>query len=182
MATGSILHAPVPRGGKGTFGDTPTQVATSEAQKYSEQVFTWKGMPAAFLSSFPSCPGRQNHDRESRLLLLALAVGLCGIVAALDNQVLGPVVVAAAKVRLENGLGARGVALLGIERCARHVRYHGVAATEGVLGGAQNVVPGCGLGEPHVATVAPEVARLERLSNIFLDNDGATGCVDEPRA
>lgn len=60
------------------------------------------------------------------------------------------------------------------------MRDHGVAAAEGVLGVAQRVVLGCGLGEPHVTTVATELAGLEGVGNILLDNDGATGGVDEP--
>lgn len=60
--------------------------------------------------------------------------------------------------------------------------HHGVAATEGVLGVAQRVVLGSGLGEPDVTAVAAEVAGLERLGDVLLDDDSATGGVDEPRA
>lgn len=59
---------------------------------------------------------------------------------------------------------------------------HGVAATEGVLGVAQRVVLGGGLGEPDITTVAAEVARLEGVSNVLLDDNGTTSSVDEPRA
>jgi hypothetical protein len=62
------------------------------------------------------------------------------------------------------------------------VRDHGVAAAEGVLGVPQDVVLGRRLGEPDVAAVAPEVARLEGVGNVLLDDDGAAGGVDEPRA
>jgi len=36
------------------------------------------------------------------------------------------------------------------------------------------------LREPNVASVAVELAGLEGLGDILLDNDGATGGVDEP--
>jgi hypothetical protein len=56
---------------------------------------------------------------------------------------------------------------------------HGVAAAPGVLGVAQGVVLGGGLGEPDVAAVAGEVAGLEGLGDVLLDDDGAAGGVDE---
>ena len=42
------------------------------------------------------------------------------------------------------------------------------------------VILWCGLWEPHVTTVAAELAVLECFGNVFLDDDGATGGVDEP--
>jgi hypothetical protein len=60
------------------------------------------------------------------------------------------------------------------------VRHHGVAASPGVLRSAERVVLGSGLREPDVTTVATELARLERLGDILLDDDGTTGGVDEP--
>lgn len=84
----------------------------------------------------------------------------------------------AGEVGLEDGLGAGGVSLLSVDRGTRHVRHHGVAAAEGVLGVAQRVVLGRGLGEPHVTSVAAEVAGLEGLGDVFLDDDGTTGGVD----
>ena len=114
--------------------------------------------------------------------LLPLAVRLGGIVAVVDDEVLRAVVELAAEVAGEDGLGALGVALLGVERGAGHVGDHGVAAAEGVLGGAQRVVAGGGLGEPDVTSVAGEVAGLEGGGDILLDDDGATGGVDEVRA
>lgn len=111
--------------------------------------------------------------------LLALAVGLGGVVALVDNQILGAVVLLAGEVAGQDGLCAVGVALLGIERGARHVGDHGVAAAEGVLGGAQGVVLGGRLGEPDVAAVAGEVAGLEGGGDVLLDDDGAAGGVDE---
>lgn len=117
-----------------------------------------------------------------RLSLFALAVGLGGIVTLVDDQVLWTVVVLTGQVAGEDGLGALGVALLGVERGTGHVGNHGVAAAEGVLGSAQDVVAGSGLGEPDIATVAGKVAGLESLSDVLLDDDGATGGVDEVRA
>lgn len=97
----------------------------------------------------------------------------------MDDEVLGPVVVLAAEVAGEDGLGAVGVALLGVEGGAGHVGDHGVAAAEGVLGCAERMLLGRGLGEPDVAAVAGEVAGLEGLRDVFLDDDGAAGGVDE---
>lgn len=86
----------------------------------------------------------------------------------------------ASEVRLEDSLGTISVALLGVERSSRHVRDHGVATTEGVLGVAQDVVLGGGLREPHVTTVAAELAGLEGVGDVLLDDDGTTSGVDEP--
>ncbi len=100
----------------------------------------------------------------------------------MDDKVLWPVVELAGEVALDDGLGAGGVALLGVDRGAGHVGHHGVAAAPGVLGRPQRVVARCGLREPDVATVASQVARLERLGNVLLDDDGAACRVDEPCA
>ena len=100
----------------------------------------------------------------------------------MHNQVLGPVVQPPRQVAVEDGLGAVGVALLRVQRRARHVRHHGVAAAERVLGRAQHVVRRRRLREPHVAAVAAEVARLEGRRDVLLDDDGAAGGVDEPGA
>lgn len=116
-----------------------------------------------------------------RLLLLTLAVGLGGVVTTVDDEVLGAVVELASEVALDDGLGAVGVALLGVQGGTRHVGDHGVAAAEGVLGSSENVVARGGLGEPDITTVAGEVARLEGGGDVLLDNDGATGGVDEVR-
>lgn len=58
---------------------------------------------------------------------------------------------------------------------------HGVTATPvGVLGGAERVVLGGGLGEPDVTSVTAELAGLEGFGDVLLDDDGTTGGVDEP--
>jgi hypothetical protein len=44
------------------------------------------------------------------------------------------------------------------------------------------VVDGGGLREPDITTVACEVARLEGLGDVLLDDDGTTSGVDEVRA
>ena len=44
------------------------------------------------------------------------------------------------------------------------------------------MVLGSGLREPDITSVSPELAGLERIGNILLDDDGTTGGVDEPRA
>lgn len=113
------------------------------------------------------------------LPLLSLAVRLGGVVTTVDDEILGAVVELAGEVAGEDGLGAVSVALLGIERGAGHVGDHGVAAAKGVLGVAEGVVVGRGLGEPDVAAVASEVAGLEGVGDVLLDDDGATGGVDE---
>ncbi|KAI6762943.1 hypothetical protein HG530_008923 [Fusarium avenaceum] len=115
-------------------------------------------------------------------LLLTLAVGLCGVVTLVDDEVCGIVVVAAREVGVDDGLGTVGISDLGIQRSTGHVRNHGVTATPVVLGGSQRVVFRGGLVVPDITTVAGEVTRLEGGSDVLLDNDGATGGVDEVRA
>jgi hypothetical protein len=112
--------------------------------------------------------------------LLALTVGLGGIITLVDDQVLRTVVLTAGEVALEDVLGTVGVADLSIDGGTGHVGNHAVAATPGVLGVAERVVLGGGLGEPDVTTVATEVAGLEGLGDILLDDDGTAGSVDEP--
>jgi hypothetical protein len=112
--------------------------------------------------------------------LLALTVGLGGIITLVDDQVLRTVVLTAGEVALEDVLGTVGVADLSIDGGTGHVGNHAVAATPGVLGVAERVVLGGGLREPDVTTVATEVAGLEGLGDILLDNDGTAGGVDEP--
>lgn len=112
--------------------------------------------------------------------LLALTVGLGDVVTLVDNQVLRAVVLTAREVAVQDVLGALGVANLGIDGGTRHVGDHGVTAAPGVLGVAERVVLGSGLGEPDVTTVAAEMARLESLGDVLLDDDSATGGVDEP--
>jgi hypothetical protein len=142
-------------------------------------------MAARHLSSPPK-PSVSYYSISNlrRLPLLGpLAVGLGGVVTLVNNEVLRPVVLLLGEVGLEDGLGAGGVARLGVERGTRHVGDGGVsggAAPVLVGSGAERVVLGGGLGEPDVTTVAAELARGEGLSNILLHDDGATGGVDEP--
>lgn len=113
--------------------------------------------------------------------LLALTISLGGVVSTLDDEVLGLVVVLAAEVGLEQRLCAGGVALLGVDGGTGHVGDGGVAAAPcAVGGGAEGVLLGCGLDVPDVTTVTAELAGLEGLGDVFLDDDGATGGVDEP--
>jgi hypothetical protein len=60
------------------------------------------------------------------------------------------------------------------------VRDHGVTTAPGVLGVAERVILGGGLGEPDVTTVTAEVAGLEGLGNVLLDNNSTAGSVNEP--
>ena len=72
--------------------------------------------------------------------------------------------------------------LLSIDRGTRHVRNHGIASAPWVLGSSERVLLGRGLWEPDVTAVSAEVAGLERIGDILLDHNGATGGVDEPGA
>lgn len=112
--------------------------------------------------------------------LLTLAIGLGGVVTLVDNQILRAVVLTAGEVRVQDVLGALGVADLGIDGGTGHVGDHGVTTAPGVLGVAERVVLGSGLGEPDVTTVSAEVARLQSLGDVLLDDDSATGSVHEP--
>jgi hypothetical protein len=111
---------------------------------------------------------------------LTLAVRLGRVVALVDNKVLRLVVFTTREVRVEKGLGTSCVALLRIDRGTRHVGNHGVASAPWVLCVAERVVLGRGLREPDVTTVATELSGLERVGDVFLDDNGATGSVDEP--
>ena len=122
--------------------------------------------------------GPQSCKKESCLLALAVSPG--DIVTLVDDQILRAVVLTAGEVAVQDVLGALSIADLGIDRGTRHVGDHGVTATPRVLSVAEWVVLGGGLGEPDITTVAAEVTRLEGLSNVLLDNDSATGSVDEP--
>ena len=86
------------------------------------------------------------------------------------------------QVRLQNRLRSITISLLRIERRTRHVRHHGVSASEGVLGVSEGMVLGCWLREPDVAAVAAEVAGFQGFGDVFFDDDGAAGGVDEPGA
>jgi hypothetical protein len=57
---------------------------------------------------------------------------------------------------------------------------HGIASAPWVLRIAERVILGRGLGEPDITTVSAELTGLERISNILLDDNSATGGVDEP--
>ena len=57
---------------------------------------------------------------------------------------------------------------------------HSVSAAPLVLCGSEWVIAWCWLWEPNVTTVTVELAALERLGNVLLDDDGASGSVNEP--
>lgn len=87
----------------------------------------------------------------------------------------------AREVRIKDSLGTGSISGLSIDRGTRHVRNGGVtAAPGGVRGGTERVVLRSGLDVPDVTTVTTELTRLESGSNILLDDNGATGGVDEP--
>ena len=112
-------------------------------------------------------------DRDS------LTVRLGRVVTAADDEIFRLVVVAARQVAVEDALGAVGVPLLRVDRRARHVRHHGVAAARRVLGRSERMVARRRLWEPHVAAVAVEMARAQGFGDVFLDDDTASGGVDE---
>lgn len=114
--------------------------------------------------------------------LLALAVSLGDVVTSVDDKVLVLVVEAAREVAVQDLLGTLGVPDLGVDGGTGHVGNHGVATAPGALDVTERVVLGGGLREPDVTTVASQVARLDGLGDILLDNDGTTSGVDEPRA
>lgn len=116
------------------------------------------------------------------MLLLALPISLGSVVTLVDNQILRAVVVAAREVAVENVLGALGITDLSIDRSTRHVRNHGVTATPGPFNVTERVVLGSRLREPNVTTVSAQVTALDGFGDIFLDDDGTTSGVDEPRA
>ena len=112
--------------------------------------------------------------------LLALAVSLGGILTLVDNQILRAVVLTTGEVRVQDVLGTLGVADLGVDGGTRHVGDHGVTTAPGVLGVAERVILRSGLGEPNITTVATELTGLQSLGDVLLDDDGATGRVNEP--
>jgi hypothetical protein len=54
---------------------------------------------------------------------LALTVGLGGVVALVDDKVLGPVVLATGEVLVEDGLGTVGVALVTVSKLVKSNGY-----------------------------------------------------------
>ena len=130
----------------------------------------------------PSAGAQSPLQLTISLFFRSLTIRLGCIITLVHDQVLKPIILLATEVALQDALGAFGVALLSVERRARHVWDHRVAATEGVLGVAQRVLCWCWLWEPNIATVATQVARLEGFGNIFFDDDGAAGGVDQPGA
>jgi hypothetical protein len=98
----------------------------------------------------------------------------------MNNQILRTIIMLSTQITLQNTLRTITISLLRIERGARHVRNHGVSASEGVLGIAERMVFWCGLREPDVAAVAAEVTGFESCCNILFYNDGAAGGVYEP--
>lgn len=112
-------------------------------------------------------------------------VRLGGELAVLDNDVFGQLRLTRPNV-VQDVLSASRVALLGIERGARDVRSHRVTTTKlrvpHVAHSAPGVVSRGWLGERHITTVAIELAASKGIRNVFLNTDGTTSGVDEPRA
>jgi len=114
------------------------------------------------------------------LPLLTLAICLCGIVTLVDDQIRRLVVLAATEVAVQDSLGTICVSLLGIQTGTGHVGNHGVSSTVWVLDRAEWVFLRCWLWEPHITTIAAQLTRLDGLGDVLLDDDGATGSVNEP--
>jgi len=115
------------------------------------------------------------------LLLASLTISLGSVLAFVHNKIFGSVVMATGEVRLKDSLGASGVAFLCVNGCARHMGNHSVATAPWVLGISERMILGGGLREPHITAVAVEMAGFQGLGNVFLDHDGTTSGVDEPR-
>jgi hypothetical protein len=60
--------------------------------------------------------------------------------------------------------------------------HYTVTTLYGVLCVSKRVLLGSGLREPDVTAIAVEVAGLESLSGVLLNDDGAAGGVDEVSA
>ena len=117
----------------------------------------------------------------SNLCSEPLAVSLGGIVTLVANKILGLVVLTSGEVALEDSLGASCVADLGVDRGTGHVRNHCVSSAPcAVRRGTERVVGRGWLREPDITTVAAKLSGLEGLGDILLDDNGATGGVDEP--
>ena len=119
---------------------------------------------------------------ERSFLVVPLSVSLCCVVSLVHDQVFWAVVFPPAEVAVQNSLGSGSIPLLRIERSTGHVSDHGISASEWVLCVTERVVLWRWLREPDIAAVAAEVAGLEGFGNVFFDDDGTTGRVDEPRA
>ena len=102
----------------------------------------------------------RSDSHSALLLLVPLSISLSSIVSVFDNQIFRFIIVSSREVRFKNILRTPCITCLGINRCARHVRDHGIPAVHGILGVAERVIFGCWLWEPDVAPVTTEVARL----------------------
>jgi len=85
------------------------------------------------------------------------------------------------QVVINDLLDTIGVSGLGIESCARVVRYHPVTTTQGVLHGSPGVISGSGLDVPDVPRVSIEFTALDGRGDCFFVADRATSGVHQPR-
>lgn len=115
-----------------------------------------------------------------RSFLGSLTIGLGGVVTLVNNQVLRAIVFTTREVTVQNILDTLGVADLGIDGSTRHVGDHRVATTPWTLSIAEWVVLGGRLWVPDITTIATQVAVLDSLSDVFLDDDRTAGSVNEP--
>jgi hypothetical protein len=66
--------------------------------------------------------------------LWTLAISLGRVISVFDNQILGIVVVLAAKIALQDLFGASGISCLRIQAGSTHVRNHSVSSAKRILG------------------------------------------------
>lgn len=100
----------------------------------------------------------------------------------MHDQIVRLVIESVGVIRVEDILRALGITDLSIDRAAGHMRNHGVSTAPWTLDITERVVLWCGLREPNITTITTEMARLDGLSDVLLDNDGSTSGVDEPRS
>jgi len=141
-------------------------------------------MPCWFQPSGLGLVIKHSHLHLTRRFLILsfvgpLAVSLCRIVTLVTDQILWSIVMPSGEVRFQDTLDARGVSGLCVERCTTHMGNHPVAASKRILCIAKRVVLWRRLREPDVATVAVELARFQSLSDIFLDDNSTTSCIDQ---
>ena len=116
------------------------------------------------------------------MLQSSLTIRLRGIIPVLDDQVFGPVIIPTTEIAIQDVLHPIRIPLLCIDACAAHMRNCGISTAKLVLGVAERMILRGGLREPYVSTVPAEVAGFERGGDVFFDDNGATGGVDEPGA
>ena len=110
-----------------------------------------------------------------------LAVRSRSIVALVHNQICRFVIVHAAQIALKDPFHAVRIALLRIQRTARHMWHHPVTASEWVFRIAKGMVFRRRLCRPDVSSVAIQVAGLQSSRNVVGNDNSTAGGVYNPR-